>query len=154
MKRILLFASLVLFNFQIIGTSDVGSLNTVANGGTGFGDGSPASSYWLTAIDPSFMIFMEIGLSPEMKQSKTLPMLYIEKEPGAQVSRRPFKAQPLGKSPVNVAIALDMSTLEAGSHVVSFQLFVDNTPAAETLESFKQLKEWQVSSRRLLPNQW
>ena len=103
------------------------------------GDGSPASSYWL---------------SPEMKQSKTLPMLYIEKEPGAQVSRRPFKAQPLGKSPVNVAIALDMSTLEAGSHVVSFQLFVDNTPAAETLESFKQLKEWQVSSRRLLPNQW
>lgn len=116
--------------------------------------GPAVSSYWVTALDPAFMIFMEIGLSPEMVKSKTLPMLYVEKEPGSEVNHRSHQAQPLGKSPVNVAIALDMSTLDAGSHVVAFQLFVDNTPSATTLDTFKDLKSWQVFSRRLLPKQW
>jgi uncharacterized delta-60 repeat protein len=38
MKRILFFIALMLSNFPIFGTYNLGSLNTVANGGQGFGD--------------------------------------------------------------------------------------------------------------------
>lgn len=113
-------------------------------------EATPASYYWVTALDPTFMLFMEIGMSPEMKRSKTLPMLYVENEPGAALRGRLSKAKPLGESPVNVGIAMDMSTLEEGTHTVSFQLFIDNHPSQAELENIKGLRSWRVTAHRLL----
>lgn len=54
MNKILLLASLFLTSLNLVGSYQIGQLNTVAHGGTGFGDGSPAQGY---ANESGFIVY-------------------------------------------------------------------------------------------------
>src|SRR5690606_10367537 len=66
--------------------------------------------YWIMASGKDRMLYMEISPSREMRQAGAIPMLYQENIAGTKISERGAqKPQPLGKSPVNMALHFDMT---------------------------------------------
>jgi hypothetical protein len=71
------------------------------------------------------MFFLEMITSPEMQADKNIPAYYTENHPGAELKSRAQTAAPLGKSPVNVALALNLANLREGVHKMSLRLFIE-----------------------------
>jgi hypothetical protein len=107
--------------------------------------------YWITARGLDRMLYMEIVPSPMMLKAGAVPMFYkedISGDPMAQ-SRNNADANPLGKSPVNLALYFDMTKFSEGEHIMAFRLFFENVNDQSRLEAFKSLGEWQVNASRV-----
>lgn len=108
--------------------------------------------YWLTAVAPTYMFYMELQPSQQMKKVGNLPMYYAENVPASSLKGRDTDASPLGESPVNIAIAFDLQAFSAGIHEVKFRLFVENLKNTHILNDYKDLNKWIISSKRLPSN--
>jgi hypothetical protein len=64
-------------------------------------------------------------------------------------SRSKSKAQPLGKSPVNLAMYFDLSKFDEGEHLMTFQLYFENKQSDRMIHSIKTLHQWMFNASRL-----
>lgn len=116
-----------------------------------FGGRPPAESlYWIMASGLDRMLYMEIVPSKEMRAAGGVPMFYREDLSGAQVqNRNKDRPSELGQSPVNLALAFDMTKLAEGEHAMAFRLFFENTNDEARLTAFKNLPNWDITSARI-----
>ncbi len=105
--------------------------------------------YWIQAKRNEEVILIQITPSLEMRRDGAVPMLYVEDKPGSDLKSRTKNPAPLGKSPVNVAVALDLSGLSKGTHTVAFTLFVENKATPEMIQDLINLNQWGVKTKRL-----
>ena len=106
--------------------------------------------YWVSAYGQDRMLYMEISPSEKMRKAGAIPMLYRESIAGDQIKNRGRDTPtPLGKSPVNLALAFDMTKLSEGEHVMAFRLFFENNADPKRLDSFKSLKKWDITTTRV-----
>ncbi|MBI2602950.1 MAG: hypothetical protein HYW48_07835 [Deltaproteobacteria bacterium] len=114
------------------------------------GKSTAFDQYWVTTISPDYMVYLEFRPSVQMQKDGNVPFLYVEKVPAKDVvPREKGSAEPLGKSPVNVAVAFDLDNLQKGLHEVKFRLFVESYKRPEYLEEFKTAEEWKFLALRL-----
>jgi len=109
------------------------------------------SRYWLSMTSKDRMMFFEVIPSKDMLKHDNIPYLYRENTSSKELraSRENTKAQPLGKSPVNLGVYFDLTKFNKGEHRISFRLFFDNQYNAEDLKSYQDLDKWQVELNRL-----
>ena len=108
------------------------------------------NQYWFTASSPHYMIHVEMSPSDQMKKTGTVPMFYKEATSAKELKKRALKsAAPLGKSPVNLAISLDLTSLTEGLHKIAIRLYVENNNDKKTIETFKSQHDWRYSAKRL-----
>jgi hypothetical protein len=106
--------------------------------------------YWVAAHGLDRMIYMEISPSKEMRKAGAIPMMYQEFIPGTDIQKRGHDGpNPLGKSPVNMALFFDMTKFSEGDHMMAFRLFFDNVNDPKRLTAFKTLSKWDISANRV-----
>lgn len=105
--------------------------------------------YWFSATASDYMIYVEFEPSVQMRASGNIPMFYKENTPSAQMKNRETSAKPLGKSPVNFAIAMDLTAFSEGQHNVAIRLFVENYRDPALLDEYRTINEWQVAATRI-----
>lgn len=106
--------------------------------------------YWVAASGLDRMIYMEIKPSKKMREAGAIPMFYKEDTSGSNIkARNADSPAPLGESPVNLALYFDMTKFKEGEHMMSFRLFFENRDDPKTLETFKNLSNWNVDIQRL-----
>jgi len=111
----------------------------------------PQDLYWITASNANRMMHVEIRPSREMQEQGALPSLYVEKADGpALAPRGNADPQPLGKSPVNMALAFDLTKFKEGEHIMSFRLFFENTFDQQQLDQFRTLSQWEPRAQRVV----
>ena len=113
---------------------------------------SVKNRYWFTATADEYMVYVELDPSKQMMQSGNVPNFYKENTPAAQLKKRPKSANPLGRSPVNLAISLDLTTLTEGVHDVAIRLFIENKHDEQILDQYKKSHEWKAFGRRIDPS--
>lgn len=114
------------------------------------GKSTALTQYWATAISPDYMIYIEFRPSSQMQDDGNVPFLYIEKSPSKDIEGRGKGiAEPLGKSPVNLAVAFDLDNFQQGLHEVKFRLFIESYKRPEMLEEFKTADQWKFRADRL-----
>jgi hypothetical protein len=93
---------------------------------------------------------MEITPSEALQRDGVAPTIYRENIASSEMKNRSnSEILPLGKSPVNLAIAFDATKFNEGEHVMGFRLFFENVIAPERLSVFKGLKDWNYNVRRI-----
>lgn len=107
------------------------------------------NNYWFTAMSRDYMIYVEMKPSAQMKLSGNVPMFYRENTPASDLRKRSSGASVLGDSPVNLAIAVDLTAFNEGMHNVAIKLFVENRESKEILEEYKDSDSWSYSAKRL-----
>lgn len=105
--------------------------------------------YWFTATSEDYMIYVELDPSVQMQQHGNVPMFYKENTPSKLLKNRATSASPLGTSPVNLAISLDLTAFTEGLHNVAIKLFVENKKDEALLEQYKSVDDWQAYAKRL-----
>jgi len=106
--------------------------------------------YWITASGPDRMLYMEISPSKEMRANGAVPQLYTEDVPGPAVrDRGKEQPEPLGQSPVNMALYFDMTRFTEGEHIMAFRLFFENVNDPKRLLAFKSLGDWDITATRV-----
>ncbi len=105
--------------------------------------------YWISAQGLGRSIYLEISPSADLIKNGVAPTFYRENRAASEiVSRDNDKARPLGKSPVNLAVAFDATKFSEGEHIMGFRLFFENVMAPERLAVFKTLGDWQFQAKR------
>ncbi len=103
--------------------------------------------YWISATSKDRMMYVEISPSKEMRAAGNIPAIFIDKTKGDVLKGRPTdKALPLGQSPVNMALYLDLTKLTEGEHLTTFRLFFENFYDPAKLSDFKTLDKWRVET--------
>ncbi|MCX6118349.1 MAG: hypothetical protein NT027_12460 [Proteobacteria bacterium] len=106
--------------------------------------------YWLSAQGKGKSIYLEITPSSALQQEGVAPTIYKEDVSAADMKNRSNDdVSPLGKSPVNLGVAFDITRFAEGEHVMGFRLFFENVVAPERLSVFKSLGDWRYSARRV-----
>ena len=105
--------------------------------------------YWFTATSDDYMIYVELDPSVQMQRHGNVPMFYKENTPAAQLKARSTAASPLGESPVNFAISLDLTAFTEGLHNVAIKLFVENKKDEALLDEYKSIDDWKAKAKRL-----
>jgi hypothetical protein len=105
--------------------------------------------FWISAAHANFMFFLEMITSPEMQGDQNIPAYYVENHSGAEIAGRSNAAVPLGESPVNVALVLDLANLAEGAHKISLRLFIDNKRDDAVLKGFTNIDQWRLNERIL-----
>ncbi len=155
-KKILNRGSLFYYGFSLV--ENPGTLGVNANmppyqqGDDPFGKITDAfvkadGRYWVSAGQQHFMFFLEMITSPEMREDKNIPTFFTENASGKDIASRPSNAAPLGRSPVNVALAMSLANLREGVHKMFLRLFIENHYDQATLQSFSTLDQWQLGER-------
>ena len=107
-------------------------------------------TYWISAVSKDRMMYVEIIPSKEMRVAGSIPSIFIEKVKGNSLrSRAQDKALPLGQSPVNMALFLDLTKLTEGEHLTTFRLFFENVYDPVKLNDFKSLDRWRIEATRM-----
>jgi len=109
------------------------------------------SRYWLSMTRKDRMMFFEVIPSKDMLKHENIPYLYRENLSAKELraSRKNDKAQPLGKSPVNLGVYFDLTKFNKGEHRISFRLFFDNQYDLDDMKSYQNLDSWQLELNRL-----
>ncbi|MBP6217134.1 MAG: hypothetical protein KA436_00945 [Oligoflexales bacterium] len=110
--------------------------------------------YWVSALAPGYMLHFEFKPSADMIKMQSIPRFYVENTAADQMEKRSKGAQPLGKSPVNMALGFDLHLLKEGVHLIKFQLFFENFEDPETLDQFRNLSEWRLRSKKIGPREF
>lgn len=110
---------------------------------------APPSSYWLTAVDDKTMVYLELTPSQAMIAKGNIPSYYVESKSAKDMEKRSRNAQPLGRSPVNMAISFKLANLSKGLHDMRFRLFLETKRDAKIMEEYKTLDEWKTHTRRV-----
>jgi hypothetical protein len=106
--------------------------------------------YWLSLAGPDRMMYFEVIPSQEMLELKNLPFLYREDLAGNDLrARTNEKAQPLGKSPVNLGLGFDLTKFKEGEHRIAFRLFFENSYNEKELKNYPKLHNWRMVLRNL-----
>jgi hypothetical protein len=107
--------------------------------------------YWLSVKGQDRMMYFEVIPSKEMLERRNVPTLYLDEKSAAELKkeRKNDKAQPLGKSPVNLGLHFDLTKFKEGEHRISFRLFFDNHYDESELQTFKNLSQWSILLRRI-----
>ena len=109
--------------------------------------------YWISAQGLGRTIYMEIAPGQELQRDGVAPTFYQENLSAEEMSSRSNNdALALGKSPVNLGIAFDMTKFSEGEHMMGFRLFFENVVAPERLAVFKGLNDWQYTARKIKLN--
>lgn len=107
-------------------------------------------TYWISAVSKDRMMYVEIIPSKEMRAAGSIPSIFIDKIVGNNLrSRAQDKALPLGQSPVNMALFLDLTKLTEGEHLTTFRLFFENVYDPAKLNDFKSLDRWRIEATRI-----
>ena len=114
-------------------------------------DTTPERYYWLSMSKPDRLMYMELIVSEKMRSNKNFPSVYSEDIPGTELikQRTNDKVEVLGKSPVNLALNVDLYKFAQGMHLMSFKLFFNNNYSDQLLEEFKDLKHWYFITSKL-----
>ncbi|MFK7824573.1 MAG: hypothetical protein AB8G05_10470 [Oligoflexales bacterium] len=105
--------------------------------------------YWFTATSDDYMIYVELDPSVQMQRHGNVPMFYKENTSSRYLKTRPSSADSLGKSPVNFAISLDLTSFTEGLHNVAIKLFVENKKDEKLLREYKTIDDWEINAKRL-----
>lgn len=97
------------------------------------------------------MMYFEIAPSQEMLERRNVPTLYVDEKSSEQLHRERAnnKAQPLGKSPVNLGLHFDLTKFKEGEHRISFRLYFDNHYDQLEMDTFKSLEQWSIQLKRI-----
>jgi hypothetical protein len=107
--------------------------------------------YWLSAQGNNRSIYLEITPSEPLQSDGVQPMFYKEDVSSQDMKNRSNDdVLPLGKAPVNLGVAFDITKFREGDHVMGFRLFFENVLAPERLAVFKGLANWNYDARRLI----
>jgi hypothetical protein len=107
----------------------------------------PDGRYWISAGHQHFMFFLEMITSPEMREDKNVPAYFTEKVSAKDIASRSQQAAPLGRSPVNVALAMSLANLREGVHKMFLRLFIENHYDQAMLNSYATVDQWQLGER-------
>ena len=105
--------------------------------------------YWFTSSSRDFLVFVDLQLSAQMKASGSIPRFYQENKSSSQLQTRKDDALPLGKSRVNFAVSIDLTSLEQGLHNIYLNLFIENSNSEKIQKEFKDLPLWRKTISRL-----
>lgn len=109
----------------------------------------PVDAYWVTALGPSYLVYLEMIPSLQMRKDQNFPMFFIDESSDEDLQKRTDKPAKLGSSKVNMAVAFGIDNLQKGVHEIAFQLFIENTTDPKYLEHYKSLKKWNIQINRL-----
>lgn len=109
------------------------------------------TQYWLSITGKDRMMYFEIAPSQEMLERRNVPTLYVDEKSSEQLHRERAnnKAQPLGKSPVNLGLHFDLTKFKEGEHRISFRLYFDNHFDQQEMDTFKSLEQWSIQLKRI-----
>ena len=103
--------------------------------------------YWISASSARHLVFFKVEQSTMMKKKGIIPQLYLEKKAGKVVAQRTANA--LGKSSVNMAVAINLANFAKGEHDISFQLFIDNISTPQSYHEYETISDWKSKVRRV-----
>lgn len=114
-------------------------------------DNMQTKNYWLSISKEDRLLYMELDISEKMRSNKNYPSVYIEDIPGTKLveERSNDSVAPLGKTPVNLAMNVDLYKFAQGFHRMSFQLYFNNSFSQNLLDEFKTLKYWDFITSRI-----
>ena len=114
-------------------------------------DSSPERYYWLSMSKPDRLMYMELIVSERMRLNKNFPSIYTEDTSGLDLvkSRSNDSVAVLGKSPVNLAMNVDLYKFAQGMHLMSFKLYFNNSFSEELLNEFKDLRHWYFITAKI-----
>ena len=86
-----------------------------------------------------------------MRLNKNFPSIYTEDTSGLDLvkSRSNDSVAVLGKSPVNLAMNVDLYKFAQGMHLMSFKLYFNNSFSEELLNEFKDLRHWYFITAKI-----
>ncbi|MBP9708732.1 MAG: hypothetical protein KBD78_13925 [Oligoflexales bacterium] len=108
-------------------------------------------TYWLTGMNKTEMIYMEVKPSEKLLASGSIPYYFEQEITGteAQEQYKKSKKRDLGSGPINMAMYFDLTKFTEGDHMMAFQLFFENQSNSEMLEQFKKLDLWASKVNRV-----
>lgn len=105
--------------------------------------------YWLSTKGETSQVYLEFKPSSSMLQKEIFPKYYSEAKTGNQVLRRTEKAQPLGKSRVNIAVTADMGKLPTGEHNIELAIYIGTKLTDEENQAFKNHRSYEKQVSKL-----
>ncbi|SME96805.1 hypothetical protein [Pseudobacteriovorax antillogorgiicola] len=106
--------------------------------------------YWASLVGSDSMMYVELRPSESMLRENNVPKVYLDNKSFDELkSRDNDDILPLGQSPVNLALAFDLTKFSKGEQIMAFQLFFENRKDPKIIEAFKTLSDWQVKIKRI-----
>ena len=105
--------------------------------------------YWLSAVSDRAMVYLEFQPSAKMLKAGNVPKYYIDNQPFNSIRGRGKNPKPLGKSPVNFALGMDLRKFPEGTHTINLRLFLDSIRSEKILNEYKMADQWVRRMRRL-----
>lgn len=119
--------------------------------GTRDGPDTPRDGvYWALLSDPGRLVYVELAPSKPMLSAGIEPHLYSRNVPISGLKLEDAdEALALGESPINLAVAFDLTKFGKGEHEMSFRLFFDNQDSAERRAHLRSLDRWSYLMTRV-----
>ena len=115
-----------------------------------FSQSKKQRKYWASLVGEDRMMFLNLSLSKSMLDEDNIPMYYMRDKSSKELSAIDNnQINPLGKSPVNLALSFDLTKFRKGEHYLSFQMFFENRKELNLIEEFRNLHTWKYQSRRI-----